>query len=121
MPYLSQIWLWVFHGRLQPLPADTLEFFIVSSKGAQGRQHGNALLASGIDVVPPSLQSSFGIQAVKNGSERLITFPAASGALGHGKMWREGYRLEDSMRSPFISQALAQRILRAGKGLNFLR
>lgn len=40
---------------------------------------------------------------------------------GHGKLWRDGYRLEESMRSPFISEALASRILRAGKSLNFLR
>lgn len=46
---------------------------------------------------------------------------AASGSSGHGKMWREGYCLEDRMRSPFISASLAQRILRAGKSLNFLR
>ena len=35
-PFLAQIWLWVFHGRLQPLPADSLEFFIVSNKEGAG-------------------------------------------------------------------------------------
>ena len=35
-PFLAQIWLWVFHGHLQPLPADSLEFFIVSNKEGAG-------------------------------------------------------------------------------------
>ncbi|XP_073045815.1 LOW QUALITY PROTEIN: gamma-tubulin complex component 3-like [Primulina eburnea] len=36
-------------------------------------------------------------------------------------LWREGYRLLDSMLPSFISQSLAQRILRTGKSINFLR
>ncbi|GLT88330.1 hypothetical protein SLE2022_063610 [Rubroshorea leprosula] len=34
--------------------------------------------------------------------------------------WREGYRLHAGMLPSFISQALAQRILRTGKSINFL-
>ena len=51
----------------------------------------------------------------------LITVLITADVSGHGKLWREGYKLEESMRSPFISQDLASRILRAGKSLNFLR
>lgn len=36
-------------------------------------------------------------------------------------LWREGYRLHAGMLPSFISQSLAQRILRAGKSINFLR
>lgn len=36
-------------------------------------------------------------------------------------LWREGYRLHDSMLPSFISPSLAQRILRTGKSINFLR
>ncbi|KAF6165520.1 hypothetical protein GIB67_015843 [Kingdonia uniflora] len=36
-------------------------------------------------------------------------------------LWREGYRLHDGMLPSFISQSLAQRILRTGKSINFLR
>ncbi|CAM8966849.1 unnamed protein product [Rhodiola kirilowii] len=36
-------------------------------------------------------------------------------------LWREGYQLHAGMLPLFISQSLAQRILRAGKSINFLR
>ncbi|XP_057984130.1 gamma-tubulin complex component 3 isoform X2 [Malania oleifera] len=36
-------------------------------------------------------------------------------------LWREGYRLHAAMLPSFISQSLAQRILRTGKSINFLR
>ncbi|PIA53361.1 hypothetical protein AQUCO_00900144v1 [Aquilegia coerulea] len=36
-------------------------------------------------------------------------------------LWREGYRLHGGMLPSFISQSLAQRILRTGKSINFLR
>ncbi|XXG51347.1 hypothetical protein AAC387_Pa02g5143 [Persea americana] len=36
-------------------------------------------------------------------------------------LWREGYRLHDGMLPSFISPSLAQRILRTGKSINFLR
>ncbi|KAL8041596.1 hypothetical protein ABFS82_10G173500 [Erythranthe guttata] len=36
-------------------------------------------------------------------------------------LWREGYRLHSAMLPSFISQSLAQRILRTGKSINFLR
>ncbi|KAF5200937.1 Gamma-tubulin complex component [Thalictrum thalictroides] len=36
-------------------------------------------------------------------------------------LWREGYRLHSGMLPAFISQSLAQRILRTGKSINFLR
>ncbi|KAK2417347.1 gamma-tubulin complex component [Trifolium repens] len=36
-------------------------------------------------------------------------------------LWREGYRLHDTMLPSFISASLAQRILRTGKSINFLR
>ncbi|XP_044509407.1 gamma-tubulin complex component 3-like [Mangifera indica] len=36
-------------------------------------------------------------------------------------LWREGYRLHSGMLPCFISQSLAQRILRTGKSINFLR
>ncbi|KAK7285463.1 hypothetical protein RJT34_20236 [Clitoria ternatea] len=36
-------------------------------------------------------------------------------------LWREGYRLHDAMLPSFISPSLAQRILRTGKSINFLR
>jgi len=36
-------------------------------------------------------------------------------------LWREGYRLHAGMLPSFISQPLAQRILRTGKSINFLR
>lgn len=36
-------------------------------------------------------------------------------------LWREGYRLHAGMLPAFISQSLAQRILRTGKSINFLR
>ncbi|XP_075473713.1 gamma-tubulin complex component 3-like [Primulina tabacum] len=36
-------------------------------------------------------------------------------------LWREGYRLLDAMLPSFISQSLAQRVLRTGKSINFLR
>ncbi|KAM7265131.1 hypothetical protein ACFE04_002814 [Oxalis oulophora] len=36
-------------------------------------------------------------------------------------LWREGYRLHSGMLPSFISQPLAQRILRTGKSINFLR
>ncbi|CAN1144370.1 Gamma-tubulin complex component 3 [Linum perenne] len=40
---------------------------------------------------------------------------------GKESLWREGYRLHSKMLPSFISQSLAQRILRAGKSINFLR
>ncbi|KAK9833447.1 hypothetical protein WJX81_006327 [Elliptochloris bilobata] len=40
---------------------------------------------------------------------------------GAGALWRSGYRLEDTLRPPFIPPALAHKLLRAGKSLNFLR
>ncbi|KAL8456305.1 hypothetical protein ACS0TY_034498 [Phlomoides rotata] len=36
-------------------------------------------------------------------------------------LWREGYRLHAAMLPTFISQSLAQQILRTGKSINFLR
>ncbi|KAI9122320.1 hypothetical protein K1719_007009 [Acacia pycnantha] len=36
-------------------------------------------------------------------------------------LWREGYRLHTAMLPSFISPSLAQRILRTGKSINFLR
>lgn len=36
-------------------------------------------------------------------------------------LWRDGYRLHSGMLPSFISQSLAQRILRTGKSINFLR
>lgn len=36
-------------------------------------------------------------------------------------LWREGYMLHSGMLPSFISQSLAQRILRTGKSINFLR
>ncbi|XWS66468.1 hypothetical protein CRYUN_Cryun05aG0202200 [Craigia yunnanensis] len=36
-------------------------------------------------------------------------------------LWREGYRLHSGMLPLFVSQSLAQRILRTGKSINFLR
>ncbi|PSS13785.1 Gamma-tubulin complex component like [Actinidia chinensis var. chinensis] len=36
-------------------------------------------------------------------------------------LWREGYRLHAGMLPSFISQSLAERILRTGKSINFLR
>eukprot|EP00250_Pteridium_aquilinum_P012464 c20743_g1_i1 orf=307-2976(+) len=36
-------------------------------------------------------------------------------------LWREGYRLQSSMLPSFIPESLAQRILRTGKSINFLR
>ncbi|OWM78975.1 gamma-tubulin complex component 3 [Punica granatum] len=36
-------------------------------------------------------------------------------------LWREGYRLQSAMLPSFISNSLAQRILRTGKSINFLR
>ncbi|KAJ7975986.1 Gamma-tubulin complex component [Quillaja saponaria] len=36
-------------------------------------------------------------------------------------LWREGYRLQTGMLPSFISPSLAQRILRTGKSINFLR
>ncbi|CAA0812687.1 Gamma-tubulin complex component 3 [Striga hermonthica] len=36
-------------------------------------------------------------------------------------LWREGYRLHAAMLPSFISSSLAQRILRTGKSINFLR
>ena len=36
-------------------------------------------------------------------------------------LWREGYRLHTVMLPSFISPSLAQRILRTGKSINFLR
>ncbi|GFP91661.1 gamma-tubulin complex component 3 [Phtheirospermum japonicum] len=36
-------------------------------------------------------------------------------------LWREGYRLHATMLPTFISPSLAQRILRTGKSINFLR
>ncbi|CAH9079369.1 unnamed protein product [Cuscuta epithymum] len=36
-------------------------------------------------------------------------------------LWREGYRLHSAMLPSFISQTLAQQILRTGKSINFLR
>lgn len=36
-------------------------------------------------------------------------------------LWREGYRIQSSMLPSFISPVLAQRILRTGKSINFLR
>ncbi|MQL85494.1 hypothetical protein Taro_018021 [Colocasia esculenta] len=36
-------------------------------------------------------------------------------------LWREGYRIESSMLPSFISPTLANRILRTGKSINFLR
>ncbi|KAJ0981208.1 hypothetical protein J5N97_009463 [Dioscorea zingiberensis] len=36
-------------------------------------------------------------------------------------LWREGYHIQTSMLPSFISQTLAQRILRTGKSINFLR
>lgn len=38
-----------------------------------------------------------------------------------GCLWRDGFRLDEAIRPPFVSPALAQTLLRAGKSLNFLR
>ncbi|KAF2597216.1 hypothetical protein F2Q68_00007134 [Brassica cretica] len=38
-----------------------------------------------------------------------------------GLLWREGYKLHVGMLPSFISPSLAQRILRTGKSINFLR
>ena len=36
-------------------------------------------------------------------------------------LWREGYQLQTAMLPSFIPEPLAQRILRTGKSINFLR
>ena len=38
-----------------------------------------------------------------------------------GALWRQGYSVEEELRPPFISRAFANKLLRAGKTLNFLR
>ena len=38
-----------------------------------------------------------------------------------GCLWRDGFRLDEAIRPPFVTPALAQTLLRAGKSLNFLR
>ncbi len=38
-----------------------------------------------------------------------------------GCLWRDGFRLDDAIRPPFVTPALAEALLRAGKSLNFLR
>ena len=44
----------------------------------------------------------------------------AEGRVG-GCLWRDGFRLDDAIRPPFVTPALAEALLRAGKSLNFLR
>ena len=36
-------------------------------------------------------------------------------------MWRDGFRLDEVIRPPFVTPDLAETLLRAGKSLNFLR
>ena len=38
-----------------------------------------------------------------------------------GALWRQGYSVEDELRPPMVSRTLADKLLRAGKSLNFLR
>ena len=38
-----------------------------------------------------------------------------------GALWRQGFSVEDELRPPMVSRALAHKLLRAGKSLNFLR
>ena len=44
----------------------------------------------------------------------------AEGRVG-GCLWRDGFRLDEAIRPPFVTPALAETLLRAGKSLNFLR
>ena len=43
------------------------------------------------------------------------------GAASPGSLWRKGYVLEEGMRPPFVSAAMADKLLRGGKTLIFLR
>jgi hypothetical protein len=38
-----------------------------------------------------------------------------------GALWRQGFAVEHELRPPIVSAALAHKLLRAGKSLNFLR
>ena len=53
----------------------------------------------------------------ERGPQFLKTLCAGIG----GALWRQGYSVEEELRPPFISRALAHKLLRAGKTLNFLR
>ena len=44
----------------------------------------------------------------------------AEGRVG-GCLWRDGFTLDEVIRPPFVTPALAETLLRAGKSLNFLR
>ena len=44
----------------------------------------------------------------------------AEGRVG-GCLWRDGFRLDEVIRPPFVTPDLAETLLRAGKSLNFLR
>lgn len=69
------------------------EFFIVAQAGFTSQQHSKT----------------------RSGISMKLTAP-------HGRdPWREGYKIEPAKLPPFISAALAQCILRAGKSINFLR
>ncbi|XP_038702306.1 gamma-tubulin complex component 3-like isoform X2 [Tripterygium wilfordii] len=51
----------------------------------------------------------------------FVEFFVVSHPVKAESLWREGYRLHAGMLPSFISQLLAQRILRTGKSINFLR
>ncbi|GFY99835.1 spindle pole body component 98 [Actinidia rufa] len=51
----------------------------------------------------------------------LVSFFILAQPVKAESLWREGYRLHAGMLPSFISQSLAERILRTGKSINFLR
>lgn len=56
--------------------------------------------------------------AMSNAKE--LSLMCTEGRVG-GCLWRDGFTLDEVIRPPFVSPALAETLLRAGKSLNFLR
>eukprot|EP00798_Chlamydomonas_sp_ICE-L_P007206 gene7206-317_t len=53
-------------------------------------------------------------------NRELFVASANEGGLAHD-MWRDGYWLDQNQLPPFLTQTLANKILRAGKSINFLQ
>ncbi|RWW82821.1 hypothetical protein BHE74_00008691 [Ensete ventricosum] len=53
--------------------------------------------------------------------DTFVEFFIQGQAVKAESLWREGYQIQSAMLPSFISPALAQRILRTGKSINFLR
>ena len=68
---------------------------------------------------PPQLQQH-PVPVIRGHAQAAAATLRAHAGVG-GALWRQGYSVEDELRPPMVSRALADKLLRAGKSLNFLR